>query len=195
MTKLSWLSPVLLLCACAAPAPETSTGVARGEALSQAYAAQPSSELWARQAASSDPLELLMVEAELGARGETTSGTSYIGSRTASTAGLSRYARTGAATAADGVDCSDFPSAAAAQRYFLAGGGPTSDPHNLDGDGDGLACEWGVRVQSIATQYRPKPKPTPSSTYRSSSSGVCHVGPRGGTYTITAGGYKDYDGC
>jgi hypothetical protein len=25
--------------------------------------------------------------------------------------------------------------------------------------------------------------------------GVCHTGPRGGTYTITASGRKDYSGC
>jgi endonuclease YncB( thermonuclease family) len=38
-------------------------------------------------------------------------------------------------------DCSDFPNQRAAQNYFLAKGGPKSDPDNLDSDGDGIACE------------------------------------------------------
>ena len=36
-------------------------------------------------------------------------------------------------------DCSDFSSHAEAQRFFEAAG--PSDPHRLDGDGDGRACE------------------------------------------------------
>ncbi len=38
-------------------------------------------------------------------------------------------------------DCGDFGSQAEAQRFFLANGGPASDPHKLDRDNDGLACE------------------------------------------------------
>jgi hypothetical protein len=38
-------------------------------------------------------------------------------------------------------DCSDFSSQAAAQEFFIAAGGPSSDPHRLDADGDGIACE------------------------------------------------------
>lgn len=38
-------------------------------------------------------------------------------------------------------DCSDFSSQAAAQEFFVAEGGPSSDPHRLDADGDGIACE------------------------------------------------------
>jgi endonuclease YncB( thermonuclease family) len=44
------------------------------------------------------------------------------------------------ASAAD-KDCSDFSSQAAAQRFFEKHGGPKRDPHGLDGDGDGIACE------------------------------------------------------
>lgn len=43
-----------------------------------------------------------------------------------------------AAQAAD-RDCSDFPSQAAAQHWFDNHG--PGDPANLDGDGDGIACE------------------------------------------------------
>lgn len=38
-------------------------------------------------------------------------------------------------------DCSDFPNQAAAQAFYIANGGPASDPHHLDAEGDGVACE------------------------------------------------------
>ena len=38
-------------------------------------------------------------------------------------------------------DCGDFASQRAAQLFFLDNGGPRSDPHALDADGDGVACE------------------------------------------------------
>lgn len=38
-------------------------------------------------------------------------------------------------------DCSDFASQREAQEFFEAAGGPDIDPHRLDGDGDGVACE------------------------------------------------------
>ena len=38
-------------------------------------------------------------------------------------------------------DCTDFSTHAQAQAFFMANGGPSSDPHNLDRDGDGIACE------------------------------------------------------
>lgn len=44
------------------------------------------------------------------------------------------------AQAAD-KDCGDFVSQKAAQIFFLKNGGPTYDPHNLDYDSDGIACE------------------------------------------------------
>ena len=38
-------------------------------------------------------------------------------------------------------DCTDFATQTEAQRFFIANGGPSSDPHGLDRDGDGIACE------------------------------------------------------
>lgn len=38
-------------------------------------------------------------------------------------------------------DCSDFSTHAEAQAFFISQGGPSSDPHKLDADHDGLACE------------------------------------------------------
>ena len=38
-------------------------------------------------------------------------------------------------------DCADFPTQRAAKLFFLNHGGPRSDPHLLDADGDGVACE------------------------------------------------------
>ncbi|MCR4324926.1 MAG: thermonuclease family protein [Candidatus Curtissbacteria bacterium] len=38
-------------------------------------------------------------------------------------------------------DCGDFSTHAEAQSFFVAQGGPSSDPHKLDQDHDGVACE------------------------------------------------------
>lgn len=46
----------------------------------------------------------------------------------------------GSAAAAD-KDCSDFSSWRQAQRFYKRHGGPKYDPHRLDGDDDGIACE------------------------------------------------------
>ena len=39
------------------------------------------------------------------------------------------------------MNCPDFGSHEEAQRFFIANGGPADDPHGLDRDHDGLACE------------------------------------------------------
>lgn len=44
------------------------------------------------------------------------------------------------ASAAD-RDCSDFSTWKAAQRFYKNHGGPQRDPHRLDADRDGVACE------------------------------------------------------
>jgi endonuclease YncB( thermonuclease family) len=38
-------------------------------------------------------------------------------------------------------DCGDFDNQAQAQRFFIDQGGPNNDPHRLDADGDGKACD------------------------------------------------------
>ena len=38
-------------------------------------------------------------------------------------------------------DCSDFSSWRAAQKFYKRHGGPERDPHRLDADHDGIACE------------------------------------------------------
>ena len=38
-------------------------------------------------------------------------------------------------------DCGDFKKQSEAQIFFKREGGPASDPHGLDGDGNGIACE------------------------------------------------------
>jgi endonuclease YncB( thermonuclease family) len=38
-------------------------------------------------------------------------------------------------------DCGDFNTQAAAQTFYINHGGPQSDPHGLDDDSDGVACE------------------------------------------------------
>ena len=39
------------------------------------------------------------------------------------------------------MDCSDFATWSEAQSFFEEQGGPDSDPHNFDGDGDGISCQ------------------------------------------------------
>lgn len=38
-------------------------------------------------------------------------------------------------------DCPDFDTQEEAQEFFIAAGGPQKDPHRLDSDHDGVACE------------------------------------------------------
>ena len=38
-------------------------------------------------------------------------------------------------------DCSDFDTWQEAQKFYKRHGGPQRDPHRLDGDDDGIACE------------------------------------------------------
>ena len=38
-------------------------------------------------------------------------------------------------------DCTDFTTQREAQRFYESKGGPYKDPHRLDRDGDGRACE------------------------------------------------------
>ena len=38
-------------------------------------------------------------------------------------------------------NCSDFSTQSEAQTFFESSGGPASDPHKLDPDKDGVACE------------------------------------------------------
>ncbi len=38
-------------------------------------------------------------------------------------------------------DCADFSSWNQAQRFYKKHGGPKRDPHRLDADRDGIACE------------------------------------------------------
>jgi hypothetical protein len=38
-------------------------------------------------------------------------------------------------------DCSDFKTWREAQKFYKRHGGPQRDPHRLDADRDGIACE------------------------------------------------------
>ena len=65
-------------------------------------------------------------------------------------------------------DCGDFASQRAAQLFFLNAGGPGSDPHGLDSDGDGIACEsnpapyyYGTTPPSAPQPPAPPAAPTP----------------------------------
>ncbi len=49
-------------------------------------------------------------------------------------------ALSGSSVSAD-RDCSDFATQEEAQAFYEAAGGPATDPHQLDADGNGVACE------------------------------------------------------
>ena len=55
-------------------------------------------------------------------------------------------------------DCSDFDTWSEAQAFYKSAGGPGSDPHNLDSNGDGIACE---SLPGSPTLASPTPTPTP----------------------------------
>jgi hypothetical protein len=191
MYRVLSVCALALLAACDAPLPpSTPSSPSTPAATRNPYASYSTTQLWGLQGMTTSASELRLAEAELGARGESSFGTWYIGQRTASEVGTTRFTRR---SAGGGKDCGEFKSSADAQRYFLLNGGPSNDPHNLDGDGDGYACEWGAYVRASYAKYKPKATIyKPARTYRSSG---CYVGPRGGTYTITASGNKNYGGC
>ena len=56
--------------------------------------------------------------------------------------GEARYSRSMGARVAGVGNCGRFRDADAAQRAFLAGGGPARDRYGVDPDGDGFACTW-----------------------------------------------------
>lgn len=127
MNKLSfcWVAAVVLS-GCT-----VSTSDIQNASLVEQYDALSSSSLWIRHRSTSSAEDLAAIEAVLVSRGETTSGTSYIGSRSANAVGRTRYARADVSLE-DTRNCSDFSSAVAAQTFFLEAGGPAKDPHNLD---------------------------------------------------------------
>ena len=143
---------------------------------------------------STTPRGKLMIEAELAVRGiKQCLGVNY-GRSSAAALGqelYSRVANPSNPTPQNLKNCSDFSNGAAAQKFFLSVGGPLNDPNDLDRDGDGLACEYGHQIRRIAS-YRP---PSIRISRPRSADSTCYTGPRGGTYTITSGGNRNYNGC
>lgn len=62
--------------------------------------------------------------------------------QTSNAVGDSRYPRSVGARVTSAGNCGRFRNADAAQRAFLAGGGPERDRYGIDPDGDGFACQW-----------------------------------------------------
>ena len=102
---------------------------------------------------------------------------------------FSRYTSASPSMPTDDRNCEDFQSALDAQRFFTGAGGPQNDPHDLDRDGDGYACEWGTEVRRRADAE------AAAARRRIEAASRCYTGPRGGTYTIGPGGDRDYNGC
>lgn len=150
------------------------------------FEALSTTHLWSLHYTTADPLELSLIEVELATRRETNTFGDFVGRKTRSAYGRQLYKRE--TQPAGDKNCSDFANSADAQSFFLISGGPTKDRHGLDRDGDGLACEWGAYLKRVASKGSKR-----SASTRSRNR--CYVGPRGGTYTLTASGRKDYDGC
>ena len=164
-------------------------GCAAGTGPSTAYyEAQDTGALWYTQSVTQSHSELTIVETILASRGEYKRDRyTYLGSRSAAKVGDALFSRSESTTL--DVNCSNFENAAQAQLFFVRNGGPNRDPAGLDRDGDGFACEWGTRLRqnrksAIRTQVR-----------RYSTTSTCYTGPRGGRYTITSSGRKNYGGC
>ena len=62
--------------------------------------------------------------------------------QTSNAVGETVYPRSAAARVTGVGNCGRFRDADAAQRAFLAGGGPQADRYGIDPDGDGFACKW-----------------------------------------------------
>ena len=61
-------------------------------------------------------------------------------------------------------DCKDFSSWDEAQAFFLAAGGPGQDPHRLDADQDGIACEALAHAAGVPGVQAPAPPPAQAPT-------------------------------
>ena len=64
----------------------------------------------------------------------------------------------------DTHNCSDFDTWSEAQRFYESEGGPASDPHRLDRDGDGVACQSLPGAPNGKSTPEPSPKPVPIPT-------------------------------
>lgn len=56
-------------------------------------------------------------------------------------AAVKTKAKTAAKNKARNYNCKDFKLQSDAQAFFITSGGPKKDPHGLDKDKDGIACE------------------------------------------------------
>ncbi|WGI20926.1 excalibur calcium-binding domain-containing protein [Amylibacter sp. IMCC11727] len=189
--KSLFIASAILLAACASTNPVS---------INSQVESLPTSRLWFEQSTTRDPLFLAFAEAELARRGQNSSGPYYLGNRTLSALDKPLYDRSQPSKrrrgGADLKNCSDFPSSFAAQKYFLLSGGPTIDPHGLDADGDGFACEWGTQLKRTVSKYKANRRIAERKRRAAARRySTCYTGPRGGTYTITASGRKNYGGC
>ena len=61
--------------------------------------------------------------------------------------------------------CDDFASWWEAQNFYYAAGGPDSDPHRLDGNGDGVACEsLQTSLEGEFEPFQSEPEASPQET-------------------------------
>lgn len=126
-------------------------------------------------------------------------GAASFDSNSVSGVGIKRFTRSENGSnigSASDRDCDSFSSSAAAQQFFINAGGPRNDPNDLDRDGDGYACEWGAALkQRAAAAEAAQQRAAAVRRQAARAASRCYTGPRGGTYTISASGNKNYGGC
>ena len=66
-------------------------------------------------------------------------------------------------------NCTDFATHEEAQCFFIAAGGPVSDPHGLDTDKDGIACE------SLPRAHQARVQQSQCHTFPETSKTVCGI--------------------
>lgn len=116
------------------PTPETPAQETAEEMATPAVAAAPAGQETETAPSTADGAG----DAQAAAAGATDDAASDAAGSVAQTGSGARAS--GAAKAVD-KDCGGFGSQAEAQDFFEANGGPGSDEHGLDADGDGQACD------------------------------------------------------
>lgn len=91
----------------------------------------------------------------------------------------------------------------AVQTSYAHGGGLNAAGCHNDRKNGGYHCH-GAKAESdirpstirnnLAADDQPQPRPSRTQSDSSNAAG-CYTGPRGGTYTLTASGRKNYSGC
>jgi len=74
------------------------------------------------------------------------------------------------------------------------GGGLNAEGCHNDRKNGGYHCHRAPSISAVPQEVTATPRPTPQMV-SAPTRPTCYTGPKGGTYTITASGKKNYSGC